>query len=103
MASFKTVSGRLERVHNRRFSSVQGLDQPIAYDQMGNPVNNGAATVTLDLTSGVNGQIANVTVEPTAFSSVGLIFFYIQAYVNGAPPKSGVPSEHSLPILISQD
>jgi hypothetical protein len=66
-------------------------------------VNNGAATVTLDLTQGVNGQIANVTVEPTAFSSVGLIYFYIQASVMGSPPQAGVPSQHSLPILISQD
>ncbi len=76
---------------------VQGLDQPIAQDMNGNQITNGAATVTLDLTSGINGQIANVTVTPTAFSSLGLTFFYIRAVLPGAT------THHYLPILISQN
>ncbi len=77
---------------------VQGLDQPIVQQDMnGNQIANGAATVTLDLTSGVNGQIANVTVTPTAFSSLGLTYFYIRAVLPGAK------SHHYLPILISQN
>jgi hypothetical protein len=63
----------------------------------GNNIANGAATVTLDLTSGENGQIANVTVTPTAYSSLGLTFFYIRAVLPSAT------THHYLPILISQN
>jgi hypothetical protein len=75
---------------------VQGLDQPIAQDQNGNNINNGTAKVTLDLTSGVNGQIANVTVTPTAYSSLGIVFFYIRAVLPGST------QHHYLPILLSK-
>jgi hypothetical protein len=76
---------------------VQGLGGPLAQDQNGNVINNGTATVTLDLTSGVNGQIANVTVTPTAYSPMGIVFFYVRAVL----PNS--QQHHYLPILISQN
>jgi hypothetical protein len=76
---------------------VQGLTDPIAQDMNGNNIANGAATVTLDLTSGENGQIANVTVTPTAYSSLGLTFFYIRSILPSAT------THHYLPILISQN
>ena len=63
----------------------------------GNNINNGTATVTLDKTSGVNGDIANVTVTPTAYSSLGVIFFYVRA----VPPTGQVHGY--LPVLISQN
>ncbi len=77
--------------------SIDGLVEPIATNRQGTAIANGAANVVLDLTSGVNGQIANVTVTPTAYSSLGLIFFYVKAVLgtNGTP--------HYLPILISQN
>lgn len=76
---------------------VQGLTDPIAQDMNGNNIDNGTATVTLDLTSGVNGQIANVTVTPTAYSSLGVVFFYIRAVLPGSQ------QHHYLPVLISQN
>ena len=76
---------------------VQGLDQPIAQDQNGNAINNGTATVTIDATSGVNGDIAYVTVTPTAYSSLGVVFFYIRSVLPGAQ------QHHYLPMLISQN
>ena len=76
---------------------IQGLDQPIGQDQNGNNINNGTATVTLDTTSGVNGQTTNLTVTPTAFSSLGVIFFYVRAQLTGAQ------AHHYLPVLISQN
>jgi hypothetical protein len=78
---------------------VQGLgtSNPIAQDQSGNAINNGDATVTIDMTSGVNGQIANVTVTPKSFSSLGVTFFYVRAVLTGAK------QHHYLPVLISQN
>jgi hypothetical protein len=74
---------------------VQGMDFPIAQDQNGNNINNGTATITIDKSSGVNGEMANVTVTPTSYSSLGLIFFYIRAVLPGAT------QHHYLPILLS--
>jgi hypothetical protein len=76
---------------------VQGLTDPIGQDQNGNNIDNGVATVTLDLTSGVNGDIANVTVKPTSYSSLGITFFYIRAVLGGSQ------QHHYLPVLISQN
>jgi hypothetical protein len=76
---------------------VQGLNSPIAQDQNGNVINNGTATVTIDKTSGVNGDIANVTVTPSAYSSLGIVFFYVRAVLPNAT------QHHYLPILISQN
>jgi hypothetical protein len=74
-----------------------GADYPIGQDQNGNNINNGTATVTLDKTSGVNGDIANVTVTPTSYSSLGITFFYIRAVLAGSQ------QHHYLPVLISQN
>ena len=72
-----------------------GMAAPIAQDQNGNAINNGAATITLDKTSGVNGEIANITVKPTAYSSLGVLYFRVRAVLPGA-------KEHGyLPVLIS--
>ena len=76
---------------------VQGLDFPIAQDMNGNDIANGAATVSIDTTSGVNGDIAYVTVTPTSFSTFGVVFFYIRAQLPGAT------QHHYLPVLISQN
>jgi hypothetical protein len=76
---------------------VQGLDKPIAQDPNGNNINNGTAKVTLDKTSGVNGEIANVTVTPTAFSSLGVIFFTVRA---GLP---NTKQHHYLPVIVSEN
>jgi hypothetical protein len=66
-------------------------------DMSGNNITNGTATVTLDKTSGVNGEIANVTVTPTAYSSIGVTFFYIRAVLPNAT------QHHYLPVLLSQN
>ncbi len=76
---------------------VYALNQPIGQDQSGNAINNGAATITIDKTSGVNGDIANVTVTPTAYSSLGVVFFAVRAQLPGSQ------QHHYLPILISQN
>lgn len=76
---------------------IQGLDQPISQDQNGNPINNGTATVTLDTTSGVNGDIAYLTITPTAYSTLGTLFFYVRAVLPSAQ------QHHYLPILVSQN
>jgi hypothetical protein len=78
---------------------VQGLgaSNPIAQDQNGNNIANGNMTVTLDLTSGQNGQIANVTVTPTSYSTLGINFFYIRAVLPGAQ------QHHYLPVIVSQN
>jgi hypothetical protein len=78
---------------------IQGLgaDNPIAQDQNGNSINNGDATVTLDRTSGVNGDIANVTVKPTSYSSLGVTFFYVRAVLSGSQ------QHHYLPVVISEN
>lgn len=76
---------------------IQGLDQPIGQDQNGNLINNGTATVTIDRTSGVNGDIAYVTATPTAYSTLGVVFFYIRAVLPGAQ------QHHYVPVLLSQN
>ena len=73
------------------------MTDPIAQDQNGNNIDNGTATVSFDLSSGVNGQIANVTVTPTAYSSLGITFFSIRSQLTGSQ------QHHYLPVLISQN
>ena len=51
--------------------------------------------MTLDRTSGVNGDIANVTVTPTSYSSLRITFFYIRAVL------TGTKQHHYLPVLLS--
>lgn len=66
-------------------------------DQNGNKIANGTATVTIDKTSGVNGDTANVTVTPTAFSSLGIVYLYITSTL------PGTQAHHYLPILVGQN
>jgi hypothetical protein len=66
-------------------------------DQNGNGIANGKATVAIDKTSGVNGDMANVTVTPTAFSSLGVVYLYITSVLPGAQ------AQHYLPILVGQN
>ncbi len=76
---------------------IQGLNDPIAQDENGNNIDNGTATVTIDQASGINGQMANLTITPTAYSTLGVIFFYVRAVLPGA-------TEHGyLPVLVSQN
>jgi hypothetical protein len=73
------------------------LDPQISFPDMnGNPINNGTATVTLDKSSGTNGDVVNVTVTPTAWSPLGVVYFSINSLVPGDPQP------HFLPILVSQ-
>ncbi len=60
---------------------------------------NGTATVTIDKTSGQNGEIANVTVTPTAAGDLG---FQIMTITWDPPPaaQAGSFAPHFLPILI---
>jgi hypothetical protein len=78
---------------------VQGLgaSNPIAQDQNGANIANGDATVTIDKTSGVNGDTANVTVTPKSYSTLGVTFFYIRAQLASSQ------QHHYLPVLISQN
>ena len=78
---------------------IQGLgaSNPIAQDQNGNDINNGDATITIDKTSGINGDIANLTVTPTSYSSLGITFFYVRAVLSGSQ------QHHYLPVLLSQN
>ncbi len=64
-------------------------------DNNGNPINNGTATVTIDKMMGVNGEKAYVTVTPTMYSSLGVVFLYITSVLPGAQ------AHHYAPILIS--
>jgi hypothetical protein len=72
-----------------------GTGERILRDQQGNPVYNGTATATLDRTSGVNGDIANVTVTPTAYNAMGFVLLYVRAVYPGAQQL------HYLPFLVS--
>jgi hypothetical protein len=78
--------------------SVQGgQGERLTHDLQGNTINNGSANITLDRTSGVNGGVAMVTVTPTAFNSLGIVYFRIKSTLPNAQQS------HYLPILISQN
>jgi hypothetical protein len=70
------------------------------FDAQGNPVANGAATVTIDRTSGQNGEKANVRVTPTR---VGPLGFQIMAITWDPPSAASMYSPHYLPIVISNE
>ena len=65
-------------------------------DNSGNPIANGTATVTLDKTSGLNGEKTNVTITPTAFNAQGVVFVLFTSEIQGGTSK------HYLPILLSE-
>jgi hypothetical protein len=66
-------------------------------DNSGNPITTGTATMTFDKTSGQNGEIANVTITPTAFNAVGVVTLAIKSTLPGSQQS------HYLPLLISQN
>ncbi len=82
-----------------------GYDLPettLLFDAMGNPVENGAATVTIDKRSGQNGEKATVTVTPTKAGDFG---FQIMAITWDPPPSTQAANyaPHYLPLLISNE
>jgi hypothetical protein len=69
-------------------------------DQNGNMLNNGAATVKLDKTSVVNGDMITVTVTPTSWGSLGVVYIWFRNFLTGG----AMGSPHGdYPILISQN
>jgi hypothetical protein len=62
----------------------------------GASVPNGSAMVSIDKTSGVNGEKAYVTVTPTAFNSMGIIYLEISSRTVTSATRN------TLPILIGQ-
>ncbi|MFI5297205.1 MAG: hypothetical protein ACHREM_03835, partial [Polyangiales bacterium] len=65
------------------------------YDPSGNALTNGAATVAIDKTTGVNGEKAYVTVTPSSFGAWGALFIRFTVKATGAADP------HDLPILLS--
>ncbi len=57
-------------------------------DQNGNALNNGTATVTLDKTSVVNGDMITVTVTPTGWGSLGVVYVWFRNFLPGAAMNS---------------
>ncbi len=74
---------------------VWGATNPIGQDQNGNPINNGTATVTFSKSTGQNGDIVDVTVTPTAYSTLNVTLVTIRSVLPGAT------AHHYLPILIA--
>lgn len=71
-------------------------------DQNGAAINNGTATVTLDKTSVVNGDMVTVTVTPTAWSTLGVVYVWFHNLTPGAS-MNNPPPHGDYPILISQN
>jgi hypothetical protein len=87
------------------FSDASMAPWTIAYDfptttqlfsETGNPIGNGAATVSIDKTSGQNGDMANVTVTVSARGEAG---FHVMAITWDAPTQSGF-SPHYMPVVL---
>jgi hypothetical protein len=70
------------------------------YDDMGNPLQNGTATVTIDKTTGQNGEKANVTVTSTKAGSLG---FQVMSITWDAPtgPMASAFLPHYQPIVLA--
>jgi len=83
------------------FSDGSTAPWNIAYDfpadlpTTGSSVSNGKATVTIDQTSGQNGDMANVTVTVTAKGTIG---FHVMAITWGPTSRDFLP--HYLPVVI---
>jgi hypothetical protein len=65
-------------------------------DANGNAIANGSATVSFDHSSGVNGDLVKMTVTPTAWSPLGVVYVAIRSLLPGQSQA------HELPILIGQ-
>jgi hypothetical protein len=70
------------------------------FDATGNFPSNGAANVTIDLTTGQNGQKANVSVTPTTAGALG---FQVMAITWQDPPDAEAASflPHYLPVILT--
>ncbi len=69
------------------------------YDESGNPLGNGAATVSIDRTSGVNGEKALVSVTPTTAGPLGFQLMAI-TWDNPGDAEAALYAPHYLPVLI---
>jgi hypothetical protein len=87
------------------FSDASMSPWTIAYDfpattqlfsESGNPIANGAATVSIDETTGQNGDMANVTVTVSARGAAG---FHVMALTWDAPTQSGF-APHYMPVVL---
>lgn len=68
----------------------------------GGMLNNGAATVTLDKTSVVNGDMVTVTVTPTSWGSLGIVYVWFRNTL--VPGDAGANDPHGdYAILVSQN
>jgi hypothetical protein len=65
-------------------------------DANGNPIQNGTATVAFDEASGVNGDIVTLTVTPTTWSDLGVVYLDVRSLLPGQSLY------HYLPIVIGQ-
>jgi hypothetical protein len=100
---FKATLGQPLTFQVGYFSDASAAPWKIAYDfpaslsdTMGGSLSNGKATVTIDKTSGQNGDKANVTVTVTAKGGAG---FHVMA-ITWDPPTSKMYLPHYLPLVI---
>ncbi|HEY2515229.1 MAG TPA: hypothetical protein VGI39_30390, partial [Polyangiaceae bacterium] len=71
-------------------------------DDAGNPLDNGAASVTIDAPTGGNGHVAHVTVTPTRTGTVGGEWIVLRSLAPGVASDPARPMPNDLPIFISQ-
>jgi hypothetical protein len=76
--------------------AIVDLNTPLT-DPNGNQIPNGTATVSIDRTSGSNGDIANVTVTPLAWSPLGVVYIDLRSSLPGSQ------TIHHHPILVSAE
>lgn len=69
-------------------------------DQNNNALNNGAATVTLDNSSVVNGDTITVTVTPTSWGQLGCVYIWFKSLL---PGKTTNDPHVDYPIIISEN
>ena len=72
-----------------------GMTWPVV-DASGAAVQNGTATTAFDHTSGENGDTVTLTVTPTAWSSLGVVYLTVQSLLPGQTQA------HVAPIVIGQ-
>jgi hypothetical protein len=70
-------------------------------DQNGNAIANGTGTVTIDKTSGENGEKAYVTVTPTTMGPTGTLYFELTSKGTAPANDAGPTPAHYMPILVS--
>ena len=77
-------------------SAVVDTNMPFP-DRKGKAIANGQATVTFDSTTGLNGDVVSVTVTPTDFGPLGVVYLYVKSALPGAL------ANHYMPIIVSQN